>query len=147
MAEEPKDPSTDERVQAYQRSFIEMTTQGLWMLWQLTDAAKNFIEAKVNLEGFGDFVVTFQRLEGKSPNDLRVEAEEARDYVEAKLRQELWLNHGCPNAALYGDDGEMQCNNMAAHPGFYDFKRTPISEVCERVEEARRARIIKELGY
>lgn len=25
------------------------------------------------------------------------------------LRKLLWLRHGCPINALYGDDGEMQC--------------------------------------
>lgn len=26
-----------------------------------------------------------------------------------KLRELLWLHHGCPTAILYGDDGKMQC--------------------------------------
>lgn len=35
------------------------------------------------------------------------------------LKQLLWLNHGCPSHALYGDDGEMQC-----HACMVDFKRS-----------------------
>ena len=27
-----------------------------------------------------------------------------------ELRKLLWLRHGCPIPALYGDDGEMQCS-------------------------------------
>lgn len=27
-----------------------------------------------------------------------------------KFRRLLWLRHGCPSAALYGDDGKMDCN-------------------------------------
>lgn len=26
------------------------------------------------------------------------------------LRELLWRHHGCDGPALYGDDGEMQCN-------------------------------------
>jgi hypothetical protein len=57
------------------------------------------------------------------------------------LRQLLWLRHGCPLNALYGDDGEMQCNN----PGcMIDFKRMSPSEIRDnwnrrgmaKVEEA-----------
>ncbi len=40
---------------------------------------------------------------------------------EMKLRELLWLNHGC-GLGLYGDDGEMQCNNMKNHYPI-DFKR------------------------
>ena len=36
----------------------------------------------------------------------------------AEWRHLLWINHGCPLAALYGDDGEMQCGNCLV-----DFKR------------------------
>ena len=28
---------------------------------------------------------------------------------EKTLRRLLWLRHGCPITALYGDDGEMSC--------------------------------------
>jgi hypothetical protein len=48
--------------------------------------------------------------------------------TEAKLREELWINHGCNVAVLYGDDGEMQCANTAAHR-LADFKRQPLSEL------------------
>lgn len=34
------------------------------------------------------------------------------------LRKLLWLRHGCPFSALYGDDGEMQCSQCQI-----DFKR------------------------
>lgn len=27
-----------------------------------------------------------------------------------RLRKLLWLRHGCESAALYGDDGKMDCN-------------------------------------
>lgn len=42
---------------------------------------------------------------------------------ELKLRRLLWFHHGCPISALYGDDGEMQCN----HPTHkIDFLRDPV---------------------
>ena len=40
------------------------------------------------------------------------------------LRQLLWLNHGCPITALYGDDGEMQCSACLV-----DFKRNPADKI------------------
>lgn len=36
------------------------------------------------------------------------------------LRKLLWMRHGCSGAALYGDDGEMQC-----HACMLDFVRAP----------------------
>ena len=48
---------------------------------------------------------------------------------EKTLRRLLWLHHGCPHVALYGDDGEMQCNNQSC---MVDFKRMPPEEI-ERI--------------
>jgi hypothetical protein len=44
------------------------------------------------------------------------------DEWELRARQMLWLGHGCGIAPLYGDDGELQCNNTARHRPL-DFKR------------------------
>lgn len=42
------------------------------------------------------------------------------------LRRLLWLRHGCNPNAMYGDDGEMQCNA----PGcMIDFKRMTPKEI------------------
>lgn len=46
--------------------------------------------------------------------------------TEKELRQLLWLRHGCPMHMLYGDDGEMQCNNRGC---MIDFKRMPVEEI------------------
>ncbi len=43
---------------------------------------------------------------------------------EHKLRELLWLRHGCSVAALYGDDGEMQCGHC-----LIDFKRASAEEI------------------
>lgn len=34
----------------------------------------------------------------------------AKKMDESKLRELLWLRHGCPITMLYGDDGNMQCS-------------------------------------
>lgn len=49
---------------------------------------------------------------------------------EDKVRAFMWVNHGCAagSLALYGDDGEMQCNNC-----FIDFKREPIDEIMKKL--------------
>jgi len=44
-----------------------------------------------------------------------------------KLRELLWLNHGCPIGMLYGDDGEMQCNKC-----MIDFKRDSIEDIINK---------------
>ena len=45
------------------------------------------------------------------------------------LRKLLWLRHGCPFPALYGDDGEMQCGNCRI-----DFKETSAQDIQKRFE-------------
>jgi hypothetical protein len=48
----------------------------------------------------------------------------ARD--EDAARRFLWMNHGCPPAALEGDEGEMQCNAEDCH---LDFKREALDSL------------------
>lgn len=45
------------------------------------------------------------------------------------LRRLLWLRHGCPWAALYGDDGKLDCNKCVI-----DF-RAPVDEIAGRFTE------------
>lgn len=53
------------------------------------------------------------------------------------LRELLWLNHGHNPSQLYGDDGEMQCEECMHEYGFYDWKRTPVKEIHDRIEAAK----------
>ena len=56
----------------------------------------------------------------------------ARSRVEQQemgWRKALWLRHGCPLVALYGDDGEMQCSSCTL-----DFKRHDIETIRNRWE-------------
>ena len=41
-----------------------------------------------------------------------------------KLREMVWLMHGCSISLLYGDDGEMQCSKCRI-----DFKRMSANEI------------------
>ena len=52
--------------------------------------------------------------------------------LETALRYELWVNHGCGFAALYGDDGEMSCGSCG-----WDFKRSDVLDTIEYVKGAR----------
>lgn len=52
--------------------------------------------------------------------------------LETALRYELWVNHGCGFAALYGDDGEMSCGRCG-----WDFKRSDVLDTIEYVKGAR----------
>ena len=54
---------------------------------------------------------------------------------ETEVRQILWTNHGCPFSALYGDDGEMQCNDLSCR---LDFKREPLPALLVKLFAAGR---------
>lgn len=56
------------------------------------------------------------------------------------LRSLLWLRHGCPFPALYGDDGEMQC-----HECCLDFKRDSAQRISERFTEIGMKKYMKEI--
>jgi len=51
------------------------------------------------------------------------------------LRELLWVIHG--HDGQYGDDGEMQCGKCFHEYGFWDWKRTPASEIKERITNAQ----------
>ncbi len=46
---------------------------------------------------------------------------------ELRLRKMLWQRHGCSGPALYGDDGELQCNSC-----MIDFRRNTPAEIEAR---------------
>lgn len=51
-----------------------------------------------------------------------------------RLRRLLWQMHG--HKGIYGDDGEMQCSECFRKYGFWDWKRTAIDEIEQRIAEA-----------
>lgn len=53
-----------------------------------------------------------------------------------KLRELLWLNHG--HNGLYGDDGEMQCNEC-----ILDFKRLPVEFIEQAFREEGMRKLIE----
>ena len=65
-----------------------------------------------------------------TPNSVRLASIRlAREiYI---LRKMLWLGHG--HTGMYGDDGEMQCSECLCEYGFYDWKRTDIEEIEEKI--------------
>ena len=61
------------------------------------------------------------------------------DDMELGLRRKLWVNHGCSGSALYGSDGEMQCNTCGV-----DFKKESIEVIASKVlDQSRIRRIVK----
>lgn len=57
-------------------------------------------------------------------------------YEENLCRKFLWLNHGCSISGLYGDDGEMQCNDMSIHVPI-DFKRDSLIHIFSLLAKIR----------
>lgn len=73
------------------------------------------------IEGPNDAIVRQAFTAGQAHGRAEREPETAK--LELRLRQIWWASHGCPFAALYGDDGEMQCQHLI------DFKRMPFAEL------------------
>lgn len=68
--------------------------------------------------------------------DIATRAMEAQQL----LRHEWWINHGCDGVrALYGDDGEMQCNACVT-----DFKRMGFEALQQKVQDTRAGRFRRE---
>ena len=60
------------------------------------------------------------------------------------LRRLLWMRHGCPFPALYGDDGEMQCGvcmidfkNQSAKTMEETFSRIGMEKYAQQIKEAK----------
>ena len=60
------------------------------------------------------------------------------------LRRMLWLSHG--HTGMYGDDGEMQCNECESEYGFWDWKRTDIHEIEKKIREGNLIKLAKEFS-
>lgn len=74
-----------------------------------------------------------------STQDLDDEIERLR-AENARLRELLWLRHGCEVTALYGDDGERSCGDCRI-----DFKRMTPAEIEARLIALGKARLAAEL--
>lgn len=71
----------------------------------------------------------------EAANRLEARAPSGTVAVEdMKLRELLWLRHGCSITMLYGDDGEMQCSKCCL-----DFKTCSPHEIQEAIERNNRA--------
>ena len=57
---------------------------------------------------------------------------------ELKLREMLWLKHGCAVGILYGDDGEMQCSHC-----MIDFRRDTVQQLQDRFNYLGMEQLIK----
>jgi len=81
-------------------------------------------------------------------NNIRKEAAEEiirLSNENAQLRKWMWLNHG--HTGQYGDDGEMQCYECERQYGFYDWKRTPIDEIFNRIQTANIAALQHDIKF
>ena len=71
----------------------------------------------------------------------KIQTSETKHNEELMLRKLLWLNHGCNFTALYGDDGEMQCQKC-----MLDFKRDSAQKIKDRFCEIGEQKYLKEKG-
>lgn len=58
-----------------------------------------------------------------------------------KLKELLWLRHGCDISALYGDDGEMYCSHCNI-----DFKRSSAHSLEEAFYRNGQKRFVLEVN-
>ncbi len=73
---------------------------------------------------------------GRFTSDKSFETGAVPTTEELILRRMLWLRHGCNPAALYGDDGELQC-----HECMIDFLRMPARDIEAVFDEAGRREV------
>lgn len=105
----------------------------------MTLAVIEAVDAALDGQPVSDFMESFPIV--RKAMDLRAALallRQERDDRDAALRREWWVNHGCEFAALYGDDGEMQCNATSCRK---DFKREPIETLRLHVEQRRLERL------
>lgn len=98
---------------------------------------------KYKCENCGKVFDEFEMNYREAQKDKKCLCKDCRLEAENKiLRKLLWMRHGCPFSALYGDDGEMQCGNCRI-----DFKNQPakiIEETFRRMGEEKYMQQIKE---
>uniref|UniRef100_A0A6M3IRN2 Uncharacterized protein n=1 Tax=viral metagenome TaxID=1070528 RepID=A0A6M3IRN2_9ZZZZ len=90
----------------------------------------------LNLRGCNEIELDFKRKQPEIVHMGRMKEGEEMSIQPIKrlegeifaLRQLLWLHHGCPLSMLYGDIGEMQCNNTVDHKPI-DFKRDSTDDI------------------
>ena len=54
-----------------------------------------------------------------------------------EIRKWLALSHADGKCIIYGDDGELQCCNIARHGRFLDFRRETITALLENIGMTR----------
>jgi hypothetical protein len=54
-----------------------------------------------------------------------------------EMRKWLAASHEDGKCHIYGDDGELQCNNMGRHGRCLDFRREKISDLMANIEATR----------
>jgi hypothetical protein len=54
------------------------------------------------------------------------------DPLDILIRRIIWSQHDCPEEFKYGDNGEMQCNNIEKHPAI-DFLRDSQKELFTKI--------------
>lgn len=57
--------------------------------------------------------------------------------VEYRIRQYLAFSHQDGKCHIYGDDGELQCGNLARHGRTIDFRREPLSDLLDVIKQTR----------
>ena len=56
------------------------------------------------------------------------------EQEEYRVRLHIALTHENGKCHIYGDDGEIQCSNIARHGRWIDFKRESITDILDIVE-------------
>lgn len=57
------------------------------------------------------------------------------EIEEIAVREYIALNHEDGKCRIYGDDGELQCNNFKRHGRCIDFKRDSITDILKTLRE------------
>ena len=59
------------------------------------------------------------------------------EHEERRVREYIAFSHQDGKCIVYADDGELQCNNLARHGKCIDFRKDPISDILDTIEQTR----------
>jgi hypothetical protein len=79
-------------------------------------------------------------------NYAGIEMPPMTDEEQRLVREYIASSHEDDKCSIYGDDGELQCNNIERHGRCLDFMREPIKDLLENIQNTRLKEVIEAMS-
>lgn len=79
-------------------------------------------------------------------NYAGIEMPPMTDEEQRLVREYIASSHEDGKCSIYGDDGELQCNNIERHGRCLDFMREPIKDLLENIQNTRLKEVIEAMS-